>query len=81
MGISFEKERKIFHLYTEKYSYYIHVNKLNYLIHLYDGDFLDDISKERVSERYMERYAYLSNDKEICDEDYYCLFDGMCIFW
>ena len=71
MGISFEKERKIFHLYTEKYSYYIHVNKLNYLIHLYDGDFLDDISKERVSERYMERYAYLSNDKEICDEDYY----------
>lgn len=76
MGIRFEKKRKIFHLYTKKYSYYIHVNKLKYLIHLYDGKYLDDISKERVSERYMERYAYLKDGKEICDEDYYFSFYG-----
>ena len=32
---------------------------------------MDDISKERVSERYMERYAFVENDKEVMDEDYY----------
>ena len=68
MSIKFEKERKIFHLSTKDYSYYIHVNKLNYLIHLYDGKLIDDISKERASERYMERYAYVSEGKEVVDE-------------
>ncbi len=71
MSIKFEKRRKIFHLSTKNYSYYIHVNKHNYLIHLYDGPYLNDISKERVSERYMERYAYVDNGTEVMDEDYY----------
>ena len=71
MSIKFEKERKIFHLSTKDYSYYIHVNKLNYLIHLYDGKLIDDISKERASERYMERYAYVSEGKEVVDESFY----------
>lgn len=70
MSIYFEEKRKIFHLSSGNYSYYIHINKLNYLIHLYDGEYLNDISKERVSERYMERYAYL-DQQEVCDEDYY----------
>jgi len=83
MGIKFEEKRRIFHLFTKNYSYYIHINKLNYLIHLYDGKYLTDISKERVSERYMERYSYLEIDddnkelvwnknyRQIMDEDYY----------
>lgn len=71
MAISFEKERKIFHLSTKTYSYYIHVNALNYVVHLYDGEYLDDISKERVSERFMERYGFVENGKEVCDENYY----------
>ena len=71
MGIKFIEDRKIFHLYTENFSYYMHVNKYNYLIHLYFGEFLDDISKERCSERYMERYAFVEDGKEVMDEDYY----------
>lgn len=86
MGIKYFEKRKIFHLYTKNYSYYIHINKLNYLIHLYDGKFLSDLSKERLSERYMERYSFLkdeSNDEkliwnknysQIMDEDYYFSF-------
>ncbi len=75
MGVSFEKKRKIFHLFTKHFSYYIHVNKYNYLIHLYSGKYLNDISKERVSERYMERYAFLNDEKtETMDEDYYFSF-------
>ncbi len=72
MSIEFEAKRKIFHLFTNDYSYYIHVNKYNYLIHLYSGAYLSDISKERVSERHMERYAFLNENKEETqDEDYY----------
>lgn len=72
MGVQFIKDRDIFHLYTENYSYYIHINKFKYLIHLYDGKFMSDISKERTSERYMERYAFLNDEyKENQDEDYY----------
>ena len=72
MGITFEKKRKIFHLFTKDFSYYIHVNKYNYLIHLYSGKYLSDISKERVSERYIDRYAFLNDDNlETQDEDYY----------
>lgn len=71
MPIKFEEKRKIFHLYTSNFSYYMHVNKYNYLIHLYHGNYLSDISKERVSERYMERYAFVDNGKEVQDEDYY----------
>ncbi len=75
MGVTFEKKRKIFHLFTKNFSYYIHVNKYNYLIHLYSGKYLNDISKERVSERYMERYAFLNDEKkETMDEDYYFSF-------
>ena len=71
MGIKFIKDRKIIHLYTKNFSYYMHINKYNYLIHLYFGSYLDDISKERCSERYMERYAFMENDAEVLDEDYY----------
>ena len=71
MGIKFIEDRKILHLYTKEFSYYIHINKYNYLIHLYFGGYLDDISKERCSERYMERYAMYDGEKEVCDEDYY----------
>ena len=75
MGVTFEKKRKIFHLFTKHFSYFIHVNKYNYLIHLYSGKYLNDISKERVSERYMERYAFLNDEKkETMDEDYYFSF-------
>lgn len=83
MAVSYEKERRIIHLsINEEYSYYIHINKYNYLIHLYDGKYLSDISKERVSERYMERYSFLdinrSKNEEDCyetmDEDYYFSF-------
>ncbi len=71
MGIKFEKKRQIFHLFTKNFSYYIHINKLNYLVHLYHGKYLSDISKERVSERYAERYSFLENNKNRMDEDYY----------
>ncbi len=75
MGVTFEKKRKIFHIFTKNFSYYIHVNKYNYLIHLYSGKYLSDISKERVSERYSERYAFLNDErKETMDEDYYFSF-------
>ena len=62
MGIVYKKDRRIFHLFTENFSYYLHVNKYNHLIHLYFGGKMDDISKERCSERYMERYAMFDND-------------------
>ena len=71
MGINYIKDRKIIHLSTKAFSYYIHINKFNHLIHLYFGEPLEDISKERCSERYMERYAMYDGEKEICDEDYY----------
>ena len=69
--ISFDSRRKIFNLSNEEYSYYLHVNKLGYLIHLYSGERLDDITLERVNERYIERYAYFDGQKEVCDESYY----------
>ena len=71
MGIVYKKDRRIFHLFTENFSYYLHVNKYNHLIHLYFGGKMEDISKERCSERYMERYAMFDNEQEVCDEDYY----------
>lgn len=71
MGIEFIKDRKIIHLSTKTFSYYMHINKYNYLVHLYFGEPMDDISKERCSERYMERYAFVENGKEVMDEDYY----------
>jgi hypothetical protein len=64
MGIKFIEDRKIIHLYTKNFSYYMHINKHNHLIHLYFGGYMDDISKERVSERYMERYAFVEEGKE-----------------
>ena len=66
MGINYIKDRKIIHLSTKSFSYYIHINKFNHLIHLYFGEPLEDISKERCSERYMERYAMYDGEKEIC---------------
>lgn len=73
MGIKYFKKRKIFHLYSKNFSYYIGINKLGYLIHLYSGNYLDDIGIERTNERYMERYGFLDSDlnKEVQDEDYY----------
>lgn len=73
MGIKYFKKRKIFHLYSKSFSYYIGINKLGYLIHLYSGNYLDDIGIERTNERYMERYSFLDSNlnKEIQDEDYY----------
>ena len=72
MGIKYITDRRIFHLFTDEFSYYIHINKYNYLIHLYAGSRMDDISKERTSERYMERYEFLNEyNKMVCDEDYY----------
>ena len=62
MGINYIKDRKIIHLSTKAFSYYIHINKFNHLIHLYFGEPLEDISKERCSERYMERYAQLRRE-------------------
>ena len=69
--IKFDAKRKIFHLSNDNYSYYFSINKLGYLIHLYSGKKLNDITLERVNERYIERYAYLKQNLEICDEDYY----------
>ncbi len=73
MGISFNKKKRIFHLYTKEFSYYIYINELGYLIHLYSGEYLDDLNVERINERYMERFSYYDNElnKEICNEDYY----------
>ena len=69
--IKFDAKRKIFHLSNDNYSYYFSINKLGYLIHLYSGKKLNDVTLERVNERYIERYAYLKQNLEICDEDYY----------
>ena len=71
MSIKYDKKNKIFHLHTKEYSYYIAINPLNYLIHLYDGSFLDDVSKERTNERFMERYSFFDGKKENQDEEYY----------
>ena len=65
--IKFDAKRKIFHLSNDNYSYYFSINKLGYLIHLYSGKKLNDITLERVNERYIERYAYLKQNLEICD--------------
>ena len=69
--IKFDEKRKLFSLYNKEFSYYFYINKLGYLIHLYSGEYLSDLDVERLTERYSERYAYLDNDKEICDESYY----------
>ena len=69
--INFDAKKKIFNLSNDNYSYYFGINKLGYLIHLYSGNKLDDITLERVNERYIERYAYLKDNQEICDESYY----------
>ena len=72
--ISFNKNTNIFHLTNGTFSYYIQINKLGYLINLHCGKFVQDIYPERVNERYIERYAYLDGDKEVCDESYYFSF-------
>ena len=77
--IKFDAKRKIFELSNKEYSYYFSINKLGYLIHLYSGKKLNDITLERVNERYIERYAYLENNKEVCDESYYFSEQG-CLF-
>ena len=69
--IKFDEKRKLFSLYNKEFSYYFYINKLGYLIHLYSGEYLSDLDIERLTERYSERYAYLDNDKETCDESYY----------
>lgn len=69
--IEFDNKRNLFHLTNGKFSYYFCINKLGYLIHLYSGNYLSDVEIERMTERYAERYAYLENNKEVCDEDYY----------
>lgn len=69
--IEFDAKTKIFHLHNEEFSYYFCINKLGYLIHLYSGKYIKSIDIERLTERYAERYAYLENNKEVCDESYY----------
>lgn len=69
--IEFNQDNKIFHLHTKSYSYYFLINPLGYLIHLYSGEYLNEVSIERLNERYIERYSYYNNDQEICDESYY----------
>ncbi len=43
MPISFNKEKKLFHLYNKDISYYFYINSKNILQHLYFGKYLDDI--------------------------------------
>lgn len=74
--ITFDAKRNIFHLFNKDYSYYLAINKLNYVIHLYSGEYLNDITLERVNERYINRYSYLENNKEVCDESYYFSGEG-----
>lgn len=69
--IEFDAKRKIFHLHNDNFSYYFCINKLGYLIHLYSGKYIKDIDIERLTERYAERFAYLDNNEEVCDESYY----------
>ena len=69
--IKFDEKRRVFNLSNDSFSYIFHINKLNYLIHLYAGAKLNDFGIERMNERYIERYAYLENGKEVCDESYY----------
>lgn len=74
--ITFDTKRRLFHLYNANFSYYFYINKLNYLIHLYSGKYLQNVDIERLTERYAERYAYLDNNKEVCDESYYFSLQG-----
>lgn len=69
--IEFDSKRKIFHLHNDEFSYFFSINKLGYLIHLYSGKRINEIDIERLTERYAERYAYLDNNEEVCDESYY----------
>ena len=69
--IEFDAKTKIFHLHNEEFSYYFCINKLGYLIHLYSGKYIQSVDIERLTERYVERYAYLENNQEVCDESYY----------
>ena len=70
--ITFDQKLKQFHLTNGRISYYFYVNKEGYLIHLYYGEYLSEIiNVERINERYAERYAYLKDGKEVCDESTY----------